>query len=493
MIPRNYDVVVVEPSPGALIAASLLARAGLAVLVLENRAQAPRPERFRFIRHGPPVVGFGRDTLLTRSLKALKFHPHELAAIRRADVGLQVITSRHRLDVSDRPEKLEAELKREYRRDAQGILRVLQQARQAADDFSEALDAAVEGAGQANMLVNLGLVRPGWSAPLPPEDGPSWGEFLANSDVSDEGRVLLRALVRPFCAIDHCDDLPLPVAGMHLGAALDGMYADPGEEHALYQLLLRRVRAMRVDVLDEKLTGLRAGFWKINEATFEGARDPMPLSFLITGGDPEGLMPLLDSGAKSYDRVLRRLAPSHFRYSVFVGVRDEVIPADLAEHCILLSEQEDPEEPLGSLLVSVSPPGSPLAPDGCRSITVTALLPYGESGGLPSNLADTGETMLERLEWLVPYLSNYTERRFVPTTEEATESEPYAVDDRPAAWTPVVTAKEDPVSAGLGVGLPHRNAFCAGGGAFPAFGLSGEALAGRLVERLAMAGKQRPS
>lgn len=493
MIPRNYDVVVVEPSPGALIAASLLARAGLAVLVLENRGGVPRSDRFRFIRHAPPVVGFQRDVLLHRSLKALKFHPHETSAVRSDSRGLQIVSQRHRIDLPSDPAALEAELRREYRRDAPAIIRALEIARQSADSFSEALDSAVEQAGQANMFVNLGLMRPGWSAPLPPEDGPSWGDFLSRSDLSDEGRTLLRALVRPFCAIDMCDDLPLPVAGMHLNAALDGMYSDPGDEHALYQLLLRRVRAMRVDVLDERLTGLHAGFRKITEATFEGARDPMPLSFVITGGDPEGLVPLLDSGARSYDRTLRRLAPSHFRYSVFLGVRGEVVPPDMAEHSILLSEDEDPEEPLGSLLVSVSPPESPLAPDGCRSITVTALLPYGESGGLPADLGDKGRKMVDRLEWLMPFLPDFTERLFIPLTEEATADQPFPVDDRPAAWTPATPAREDPVAAGLGVDLPHRNAFCAGGAAFPAFGLSGEALAGRLVERLAMAGKQRPS
>ena len=49
---------------------------------------------------------------------------------------------------------------------------------------------------------------------------------------------------------------------------------------------------------------------------------------------------------------------------------------------------------------------------------------------------------------------------------------------------------DDPVAAGLGVHMPHRNLFCAGPAAFPALGLGGESLAGRLIERLALSGKR---
>ena len=51
--------------------------------------------------------------------------------------------------------------------------------------------------------------------------------------------------------------------------------------------------------------------------------------------------------------------------------------------------------------------------------------------------------------------------------------------------------RSDPVAAGLGVLLPHRNVFCAGPAAFPALGLGGESLAGRLVERLSLAGVKK--
>lgn len=493
MIPRNYDVVVADPSPGALIAASLLARAGMSVLVLEAGPPEAHVGRFRFLRHTPPVIGFGRDPLLQRSMKALKFHPHELSAVRKGEPGLQIITQRHRLEIPNHPQALRAEFDREFPRDAAALTQVIERIRQSAEHFSEALDHAVENAGQMGFWQNLGLARPSWTPPLPPDDVPSWGEFLHEADLSDEAKTLLRTLVRPFCSIDVVEDLPLPVAGIHLLAALDGVYSDPGEEHALYQLLLRRVRAMRVDVLPERLTGLLGGRRKIDAATFEDGKDPMPLQFVITGGDPEGLLPLMESGSKGYERTLGRLAPSHMRYSLFLGVREDVIPPDLGEHAIVLGEEEDPDEPGGCLLLSVTPSGSPLAPDGCRAITVSTLLPYGDQGALPSDLDDVASTMLERIKWLIPYLERHIEVLQIPKSIDPTDELPMTVDARPAAWTPAVPPKDDPVAAGLGVEMPHRNVFCAGGAAFPALGLPGESLAGRLVERLAMAGKQRPS
>jgi len=490
VISRNYDVLVVDPSPGALVAATLLARAGLSVLVLEPELGTPGVGPFRFLRHRPPVIGFGNG-LLTRSMKSLKFHPHELQAVRRGTPGLQVITTRHRIDLSSDPSELAAELRREYPGDAEELLGVLEAARASAAGFSDALDSAVESAGQPGFLQSMGLARPDWNPPLPPDDVPSWGEYLEQTSLSSEAKTLLRAIVRPFCSLDVPEDLPLPVAGMHLWAALDGVYSDPGEEDPLLALLLRRVRAMRVDVQPEELLELTGGRRKVEAALFEGKAEDMPLQFVITGGDPEDLLDRLPGSPRAYERKLSRLAPSHFRYSIYLGVREEVVPPDLAEHAILLDEDGDPEAPAGSVLLSTSLPGSPLAPAGRRAITASTLLPYGEDGRVADEIEAVSARMIERIKWLFPYLERHLEVLHVPQTTQTTDEHPIGIDPRPAAYTPAIAPDADPIAAGLGVAMPHRNVFCAGPAAFPALGLGGESLAGRLVERLAMTGKQR--
>jgi len=432
--------------------------------------------------------------LLNRTLRALKFHPHELQAVRRGKPGLQVITSRHRLDVLDTPEGLGSELVREYPKDAHALQHVMSQALASGQSFAQALDRAAEEAGQAGFLQSVGLRRPTWNPPLPPRDVATWGEFVDNSGVGPEGRLLLTALLRPFCSLDVVEDLPLPVAGIHLAAALDGVYADPGEEHPLLSLLLRRVRAMRVDVQPDRLEALLGGRRKIEAAVFEGRSEEMPLDLVITGGDPEDLLPWLPSGGRGYDRVLSRLAPSHFRYSIFLGVASQVVPPDLAEHAVLVDDSAGGADlPGGCMLMSTSPEGSPLAPDGFRAITVSSLLPYEEDGSLPKDLDAVAGRMLDQVKWLLPWMERHVEILQVPTSTEVTDDCPIAVDARPAAYTPAFPPGDDPIAAGLGVFLPHRNVFCAGPAAFPVLGLGGEALAGRLVERLSLAGAKRPS
>ena len=493
MISRNYEVLVVDPSPGALIAAALLARAGLSVLVLDDRKGPTAAGGFRFVRHRPPITGFGGGMLLTRTLKALKFHPHELQAVRRSEPGLQIITSRHRMNVATTPEGLGAELAREYPRDAKELQRIMSQALASGQSFADALDRAAEEAGQTGFLHSVGLARPGWNPPLPPADVPTWGEFVGSSDLSDEARIMLRALLRPFCALDVVEDLPLPVAGIHLCSVLDGVYSDPGEEHALLALLLRRVQAMRVDVLPEKLEALVGSRRRVDAALFEGKDEEMPLDHVITGGDPEDLLPWLPGGARAYDRVLNRLAPSHFRYSIHLGVADEVVPPDLAEHAVVVDDGLDAvDEPGGSMMVTTTPKGSALAPDGFRSMTVSTLVPYAEDGFLPTDLDGVAGRMLDRMKWLVPWLERHLEVLQVPTSDQASDETPIPVDPRPVAYTPAIPPADDPVAAGLGVFLPHRTVYCAGPAAFPALGLGGESLAGRLVERLSLAGAKRP-
>ena len=485
MSTQSYDVAVIDPSPGALIAASLLAKAGLSVLVLDPQVRPPSVGPYRFVRHRPPLVGFGDGPLLNRCLKALKFHPHEFQAVRKDTPGLQIISKRHRIDIHADPDKMRAELQREFPRDAASLWEVLSHSLRSALPFAEALDRAVEEAGQAGLLQSLGLQRPRWNPPLPAEDVPTWGEFIDDANLSGEARMFLTGLLRPFCALDVVEDLPLPVAGMHLAAVLDGVYMDPGEEHALLTLLLRRVRAMRVDVVASKLTGLDGGRRQIDALRLDDRANSIPVGFVITGGDPEDLLDMLPGTQRPYQRVLSRLAPSHFRYSIFMAVQSEVVPTDLAEQSVLVNE-DDPEGAGGVVLMTVSPDGSALAPAGYRSITLSTLLPYAEDGGLPDYLDEASAAMVEQVKWIMPYLERHLEVLLVPTLDEDDDAI-IPLDSSPAAYTPAIPPADDPVAAGLGVALPHRNLFCAGPAAYPALGLGGQSVAGRLIERLSLA------
>jgi len=384
---------------------------------------------------------------------------------------------------------LRNELHREFPRDAAALYKVIDRSLRSAEPFADAVDRAVEDAGQVGLLQSLGLQRPRWNPPLPPEDIPTWGEFVDEANLSEESRMFLCGLLRPFCALDVVEDLPLPVAGMHLAAVLDGVYMDPSEEHALLTLLLRRVRAMRVDVVPAELVGIEGGRRQIEALRLSDRPDSVPVDFVITGGDPQDLLKMLPGKERPYLRVMNRVAPSHFRYSIFLAVQSKVIPADLAEQAILISD-EDPEGPGGAVLMTISPEGSTMAPNGHRSITLSTLLPYAEAGGLPDHLDETAAAMVEQVKWLMPYLERHLEALHVPSLSESesdADGTVIGIDSSPAAYTPAIPPADDPVSAGLGVTLPHRNFFCAGPAAYPALGLGGQSVAGRLVERLCMA------
>ena len=60
----------------------------------------------------------------------------------------------------------------------------------------------------------------------------------------------------------------------------------------------------------------------------------------------------------------------------------------------LFLDDDDPGAPGGCLLLTTSPPGSPMAPDSFRSLTVSTLLPYTESGQLPEDLEVVAAGML---------------------------------------------------------------------------------------------------
>ena len=170
MITRSYDALITHPSPGALIAAAMLARDGMSVVVLEGSQVDQSAGSFRFQRHAPPVTGFGEGMLLSRALGSLKFHPHELQSLRRSSPGLQVITSRHRLNIPNNDQGLVDELAREYPEDFYEFKRIIEVSQASASSFAEALETAVDEAGQTGLFHTLGLARPTWNPPLPPKD-----------------------------------------------------------------------------------------------------------------------------------------------------------------------------------------------------------------------------------------------------------------------------------------------------------------------------------
>lgn len=488
MITRSYDAVIVGPSAGSLTAAALLAARGLQVLAVDRREGRPAAGRYTFPSHTRPVMGFEGGTLLPAVLRALQVHPREMRLLRRARPGYQVISPRHRIDVHADADALYAELERELPAELPALARFLSRAEEAGEAYAQRLLASAQAAGQLRWWHRVGLGRMPWSPPLP-GGGPTFVEAARQEGMGDEGLRFLLAQVRPFSWVEGPGDLPLPMAAIPLMASFDGWFTDPDEPDAFQAMLRRRVEGLKVDLLSEPDPEEVIARWRrVRELRFSTRPEPVSTSALILGMAPESLAPALSERAgAAYRAASAVLRATRFRYSLYLGLRKEVVPVGMGDHAIFCARDDEPVEGVNCLLISLSAEDQiGVAPEGCRAMTVSADLPLAEAAD-PGALDARAREMLTRVKELVPFLERYLEVLHIPRPGPVGQENPLPVDATPAVFAGDPGAARLPTFGGMGVHLPHRNAFYAGRASMPALGIEGEVLSGMVVDRLVKA------
>lgn len=121
----QYDWIVVGESPGALLSASLVARQGISVLVLQG-APGAKPCVSKSGQYFDPetnyVLGLGRleraNGLVSECVSRLGALPSEVERVRRDTSGPEILTPRTRTAFATDDEELERNLTREFGLDA---------------------------------------------------------------------------------------------------------------------------------------------------------------------------------------------------------------------------------------------------------------------------------------------------------------------------------------------------------------------------------------
>ncbi len=487
MITRSYDAVCLRPGGGALTAAALLAARGRQVLVVERPEILPQVGRYLFPTHHRPILGFEGGLLLPSILKALQVHPRELRLLQRARPSHQVLLPRHRVDIHADPDAFSAEMTREFGAEAGVLARFLSRVEGGAEACANGLLGSAASAGQLRWWHRLGFGKIPWNPPAV-EASPTFAEAARQDGVTGAPWRFLLAQLRSFSGVDQPENLPLPYAGIPLMAGFDGWFIDAEEPNAFRALLRRRMEGLKVDFLteadpDEAIASFRA----VKELRFPSRREPVSTSTLILGEDPWDMASRLpERGGRGYRDLQGRLQPTRFRYSIYLGLRKEVVPVGMADHSLWVPRDEEEVAGINCLTLSLTPEGSGRAPEGCRGMTISAQLPLEQAEDGPA-LAEVGKQMLERVRELIPFLDDHLEGLHLPSPGTPSQDRPIPIDSRPSHYSLPGGPLRLPSAGGMGVHLPHRNVFYAGPASLPALGLEGEALAGMVVDRLAAA------
>jgi phytoene dehydrogenase-like protein len=492
---KHYDVAILGAGLGALATAALLARRSWRVLVLGQRwlpatyqydgiTLARRP--FTFLAGSSPAWG----RVLVELAQSQTFRRRMLPL----DPMFQVLAPKLRLEVPPDMQLFTRE-----------IDRVFPEVRRIVDELYAELaltNAAADAAFERDLVWPPGSF---WerretgrvAAALPRFDGkraaaPLLAEFPRDHDYRSVVEV-------PARFASHAVDLPeFALARLH-GAWTRGVSRLANAEDELVDFLAERVRAHGGETrLQERAARVVHRRGHVTGVVIDGDDAPTGVGFVVTDHTTRTLLDL----TSDYDPPRRVLAalphllPAEFRFVVSIVVRDEGLPAALADESFLLpawpQRAVDPSAPLvhlqrqregcgvqgASLLVAEAllAQGSPLPIERAREAVlavVESMLPFVERHYLVIDSPSDGRPLWDfrsgsRIE---------IERPELRTSGGSVDAEPMQ-----ARWQ--IEPRSFHGLAAEPIRAPLGGAFLIGPSALPALGQEGELLAAWSAARL---------
>ncbi len=436
---RSHHLAVIGVRFPQLALAVLLAKRGRRVLILEERQSVPpqpeeRVEGYLFRKRPAPLFGLDEDGILRRLLDEVGIG-HRLVkdAYPANPVSYQVVLPRHRIDVPADREALARQLAREF------------------PGREDAFASFYRECDELSATWYRGFTEVG---PLEGRSPLTWshlkgrlavlsaarrlqGAARFGLDAGEPGRFL--ALQNHFLG-SYALDAPPPPLALSLIQAIGrrGTFQEPDGTASLASLLITRFLeyggtiefGARVEEMEEqrpgvgfalRLAGGEKRFTRVL-ATTESLAGRLGLRARPPRA-PEGPAPL---------------APLRF----YLGLRDRHIPVGMADNLYLL--REDGGGPLGlrALYLALSPRGSRMAPEGCRSLTVTALIAPGRITAIraASEKAVTGD-LLRALSAVIPFLDEGLILARSDLAAAGRETPPRPLGSGLTVWSPALVGK----------------------------------------------------
>lgn len=336
---RHYDAVVLGRSPGALAAGALLARRDLRVLLLGQGDPEPEYDyEGRRLRRRPFTFLAATSPVFARILAELAQTPRFRRIARPLDPIFQVLRGRMRLDVPPDPALFERELERE-----------LPGARHAVAEIHEAV--AVANASLDRVLEH-DLVWPPATLRERLESARALsGVAIATEPRRDllarlaQGHPFRDAVSFPARFATHLappgEALPTLALARLYGSWIRGAQAIPGGERELEELFVSRILAhggeVRLASRAAEILVQRGGVAGVRE---DGDDEVLGADVIVTDRSGE-LVAELARGEGITARARKswpRLTSTVGRFVVSLVVREEGVPAALAEEAFLVPE-----------------------------------------------------------------------------------------------------------------------------------------------------------
>ncbi len=491
---KHYDVAVLGAGIGALTTAALLARRSWRVLVL---GQGWRPPTYHYegvaLARRPFTFLAGSSPAWTRVLVELAQSQTFRRRVAPLDPMFQILAPRLRLEVPPDVQLFAKEIDRAYpevRRVVDELYAELAQTNAAADVAFE--KDLVWPPGSFWERRETGRT----AAFLPRFDGRQTTPLLSEFPRDHDYRAIVDVPAR---FGSYAADLPdFAVARLH-GAWTRGVSRLAHGEEEVVEFLVERIRAHGGEAhLGEHAVRVVHKRGRAAGVVVDGDDETTGVGFVVTDHTTRSLLDLtsdFDAPRRAL-AALPHLVPAEWRFVVSIVVRDEGLPAPLAEEAFLLPAWPhrglDPSTPLVHLQRRRDPCGI----EGATLLVAEAAFPQDS----PLPVARAREAVLAAIESLLPFVERHymvidsphdarplwdyrsgarkeVDRGALRAAGGSLEAEPMA-----ACWR-----VDPPTFHGLAaepIRTPLAGAFVVGPSALPALGLEGELLAAWSAARM---------
>ena len=481
-----YDVIVIGSDLSSLIAALLAARYGRkTVLVSESGLEDGLARSGYLFNVDPfPWSGFGPGQVFSRLLSELNIPLPEPSRVSPLNPALQVILSEHRIDFFLDRDALLRDLAREYPGDDRQIHALYQSVAK----VGETLERAVRETLETRDRSLKGLMKSCLDMPF--VMGEIWrleqkirsaAKQPSLGAVFDSELTLLSNLhvnhAKPLCSAYL---LSLPWRGLY--------YHFGGKQRMLGQLR-KRYEELRGETLpDCSVVTVRAGGRIEVDIRSRGKTAGLLAQQLVISAKSPALEKVLSSNGR-LSRLARRLRKVEIRrypFTLHLGVDNRGLPDRMGEYIIHV-----PEPPAGGecpwlfLEASVAD-DTALAPQGKRTLAVTALLPRSPVGMPDGELRAAAEGMLQSLEGFLPFLRENIDFMDLDGSIDIARRYQQVVNPRYR-----FTGLSLPGLMSFPVRSPLPNVFLTGGMIFAGLGFEGEVLSGMKAGHLAAGDAER--
>jgi phytoene dehydrogenase-like protein len=405
----EHDVIILGSGLGGLTAAGLLARKGLSVLVLREKASESS-----FVRDGyhfVPFSNFSERVVRPETLKwlsnvlplspsspapELAVQPRRKSPPSKDRVLFQAILPDSRIDLFEDRRKLLKEWEREFPKEAARL-----------DAFYHKMDLVARKRKEG---------KPELSA-WPFSVSESRGFFARR--FSSEPTLDLSSFSREFQQLARLqlvsqgnfmtDEFPEPLAasllsGDRLSLPFPATVSEDLKRRVLAVLIDRGGRVEEVDGIEEATTHWRRGVTIVSGKDKKTFRSRV----LVINAPLHRMAEVPGTLREKLFRHEAKIRPGYVSVPLFLGLQEKVIPVGMRDLLVSVADLGKPYGGGNTLFISLSPEGEKReAPEGRRAVTVQSLVPTGKLDR--TSLLDHQKAVMEHLARLIPYLDRYTD------------------------------------------------------------------------------------